>query len=77
MERVSVGLLGLGTVGTGVARLLIEQADRIVRRSGRHVEIKWAVVRDLERARACPLPPGRIVSDVRKVLDDPEFVGQW
>ena len=73
MERVSVGLLGLGTVGTGVARLLLEQADRIGRRSGRHVEIKWAVVRDRGRARACPLPTGRIVSDVRGVLDDPEI----
>ena len=72
MERVSVGLLGLGTVGTGVARLLHEQADRIARRSGRQVEIKWAAVRDPARVRECRLPAGRIVSDVGKVLDDPE-----
>jgi homoserine dehydrogenase len=72
MERVVVGLLGLGTVGTGVARILEEQSDRIARRSGAQIEIKWAVVRDLERLRACPLPVDRIVTDARKVLDDPE-----
>ena len=73
MERVAVGLLGLGTVGSGVARLLAEQGGRISRRSGRRVEVKWAAVRDLARARDCPLPTGRIVGDVRKVLDDPEI----
>ena len=73
MERASVGLLGLGTVGTGVASLLLEQADRIARRSGRRVVIKKAVVRDLAKARACALPADRIVSDVRQVLDDPEI----
>ncbi len=46
MERVAVGLLGLGTVGSGVARLLVDQADRIARRVGRTVEVKWAAVRD-------------------------------
>jgi homoserine dehydrogenase len=72
MERVVVGLLGLGTVGTGVARILKEQADRITRRSGTRIEVKWAVVRDPARPRSCPLPVDRIVTDVRKVLDDPE-----
>jgi homoserine dehydrogenase len=73
MERVAVGLLGLGTVGSGVARLLIEQGGRIARRSGRRAEVKWAVVRDADRPRTCPLPRQRIVGDVRKVLDDPEI----
>ena len=35
MEHVTIGLIGLGTVGTGVARLLTEHADRIARRAGR------------------------------------------
>ncbi len=72
MERVAVGLLGLGTVGSGVARLLAEQGARIERRSGRRVEIKWAAVRDLGRARDCPLPADRIVDDPRRVVDDPD-----
>ena len=73
MERVVVGLLGLGTVGTGVARLLVEQGDRIARRSGRAVEVKWVLVRDPNLSRAVPIPRQRIVDDVRKILDDPEI----
>ncbi len=73
MERVFVGLLGLGTVGSGVVRLLSEQKERIARRSGRRVEVKWAVVRDIGRSRDCTIPTHRVVSDVRRVLDDPEI----
>src|SRR5947209_2170750 len=73
MERVAVGLLGLGTVGSGVARLLIEQGDRIGRRSGRRAEVKWAVVRDPDRRRNCPLPRERIGGNVRQGLDYPEI----
>ena len=72
MERLAVGLLGLGTVGSGVARLLAEQADRVARRSGRRVEVKWAAVRDLGRVRDCPIHPDQIVDDPRVILGDPE-----
>jgi homoserine dehydrogenase len=72
MARVAVGLLGLGTVGTGVARLLHDGRDRIARRAGQPVEIKWALVRDPSRARTTPLPASAIVTDPRVMLDDPE-----
>src|SRR5262245_50712205 len=72
MERVAVGLLGLGTVGSGVARLLDQASDRIERRSGCRIELKWALVRDPSRPRDVPLPAPRIVTDPRRVLDDPE-----
>ncbi len=51
MEQVSVGLVGLGTVGAGAARILTEHADLIARRAGRRVRLKWAVVRDLRKPR--------------------------
>jgi len=72
MERVAVGLLGLGTVGTGVARLLIEEADRITRRCGRAIDLKWAVVRNLDKPRDVALGNTKVVTDVRRVLDDPD-----
>jgi homoserine dehydrogenase len=72
MASVTVGLLGLGTVGSGVARLLLEEGERIARRSGRRVEVKWALVRDPERSRPGPFPAERIITDVRRILDDPE-----
>ncbi len=73
MERVAVGMLGLGTVGSGVARLLVEHADRIARRAGRPVNLKCAAVRDPGRARGVELGSARVVGDARKVLDDPEI----
>ena len=72
MDRVAVGLLGLGTVGAGVARLLDAGGERIARQTGRHVEIKWAAVRDLERVRDCSIASDRIVTDPQVIFDDPE-----
>jgi homoserine dehydrogenase len=70
---VTVGLLGLGTVGSGVARILLEQAERIERRCGRRVEVKWALVRDPDRPRPGSFPSKRITTDARRILEDPEI----
>jgi homoserine dehydrogenase len=72
MERVCVGLLGLGTVGSGVVRLLHQAGERIAQRAGRPIVVKWALVRDPDRAR--PLPPTgmAVVTDPARILDDPE-----
>jgi homoserine dehydrogenase len=72
MERVGVGLLGLGTVGSGVARLLDEQGDRVAHRAGgRRFDLRWVLVRDLAKSRAIPSGT-KVVSDPRPILDDPE-----
>ncbi len=71
-EPIAVGLLGLGTVGGGVARLLLEEPDRIARRCGGPVELKWAAVRDLTRPRDTPLPASRITLDAMRVIHDPQ-----
>jgi len=72
MERVAIGLLGVGTVGGGVARLLVQEGERIARRAGRRIDLKWAVVRDVSKTREAPTGDARIVTDPRRVLDDPE-----
>lgn len=72
MEQVSVGMVGLGTVGAGVARLLTQHADRIARRAGRGIDLKWAVVRDLKKRRDADFEGVRVVDDVRRVIEDPE-----
>jgi homoserine dehydrogenase len=72
MQHVTIGLIGLGTVGTGVARLLTEHPDRIARRAGRPVRWKWAAVRDLRKKRDVSLEGVRVTSDVAQVIDDPE-----
>jgi homoserine dehydrogenase len=72
MKPVAVGLLGLGTVGTGVARMLKEQTRRISRRAGRPIYWKWALVRDLERARDVSLEDVQLTDDASLILDDPD-----
>jgi homoserine dehydrogenase len=70
MERVGVALLGLGTVGTGVARLLDEAGGRIAERAGRRLVLTWALVRDGQRQRAIPGSGTRVVTDIRPILED-------
>jgi homoserine dehydrogenase len=72
MEHVAVGLLGVGTVGSGVVRLLHEHGDRIARRAGRAIHLKWVLVRDPVKTRDAPLRETRVVTDPSRVLDDPE-----
>ncbi len=72
MEHVTIGLIGLGTVGTGVAKLLTEHGERLSRRAGRQVRWKWAAVRDPNKARGVRLDGVRVTTDVHRLLDDPE-----
>lgn len=73
MERIAVGMLGLGTVGSGVARLLLEESNRIRVRSGRRVELRSVLVREPEKERAVEVASDRITTDPRRVLDDPDI----
>ncbi len=70
MRPYHVALLGLGTVGTGVAKLLIEQADRIARRAGRPVRLKHVVVRDPARDRDVHIDSGVLHTDASRAIAD-------
>lgn len=73
MNSVKVGLLGLGTVGQGVAGILQRNAREISRRAGRAIEIKSALVRDLDKARALGYPSIALTTDGKAIIDDPEI----
>lgn len=70
MESLAIGLLGLGTVGSGVARILHDSSERITRRSGRHITLKTALVRDAEKDRGDFVHSSKIVTDPSLVLND-------
>jgi homoserine dehydrogenase len=53
MQAIKVGILGLGTVGGGTANVLQRNADEILRRTGRPIEVAMASVRDIQRERIC------------------------
>ena len=67
---VPVALLGYGTVGAAVHRLLTEQADEIERATGHRLRVVRARPRPVARTRLRP-GAGVLTTDVRDVLDDP------
>jgi homoserine dehydrogenase len=70
---VNVGLIGLGTVGTGVARLLTERRDLLARRLGTELVLKRAADLDPERRANAPLTPEYLSANAQDILDDPEI----
>jgi homoserine dehydrogenase len=70
---VPIGLLGYGTVGAAVNRLLTEQADDIERATGHRLRVVKALVRDLRKQRDYPPAPGVLTSAVADILDDPSI----
>ena len=54
MKPIQVGLLGIGTVGSGTFNVLRRNQEEIKRRAGRGIEIAMVADLDVERARASP-----------------------
>ena len=70
---VRVALLGYGTVGASVNRLLNEQADDIERATGHRLTVVKALVRDTGKEREYPAAAGVLTDDVSEILDDPSI----
>ena len=73
MKPIEVGLLGIGTVGSGVFTVLARNQEEIKRRAGRGIRIH--TVADLNTQRAQELVKGQaeVVDDARKVIQNPEI----
>jgi homoserine dehydrogenase len=72
MEPFGIALIGCGTVGSGVARLLLEHADRLTARAGRRLDLRHVVVRDTEKPRDVDIPRHLLTTDLRRVIEDPQ-----
>ena len=73
MKQINIGLLGCGTVGTGVAKLLIENKDLLTARVGADLNLKSVADIDIETDRGIQFPAGVLTTDAQKVLNDPEI----
>jgi homoserine dehydrogenase len=73
MADYGIALIGCGTVGSGVAKLLLEQPERLAARAGRTLALRRVVVRDLAKPRLIALPPNLVTTDLRAVLTDPDI----
>ncbi len=67
-SQIGITLLGLGVVGSGVARALLEKAESYSRRVGVPLVIRRALVRDATRDRGLPLDPALITADPEQAL---------
>lgn len=69
-----LGMAGFGTVGGGLARILDENREHIRLRTGREIRIGSVLVRDPQRKRPTPFPPGvKIRSNADELVNDPDI----
>src|SRR5580698_6055073 len=73
MESIKVGLLGLGTVGSGTFAVLRRNQEEIRRRAGRGIEITRIAVRNVARAQAIVGDAAQVGADPFALVDDPEL----
>jgi homoserine dehydrogenase len=70
-EPLGVVLVGCGTVGGGVAKILLEHTERLARRAGRPVVLRRVVVRDPSKPRPVAIPAGLLTTDLTAAITDP------
>ncbi|MBP7868756.1 MAG: homoserine dehydrogenase [Firmicutes bacterium] len=73
MDAVKIGLLGLGNVGSGVWKILNDNADEIARKVGARLEIARVLVHDPDKGRKVSVPRGLLTTDPGIVIDDPDI----
>ncbi len=69
-KKVKVGLVGFGTVGCGVAKLILEKADSIAEKTGIRLELGRVVDKDITSQRPVELPEGILTDSVEKLIND-------
>lgn len=72
-KGLKIGLLGLGTVGGGVYKLLAERAEAIARQINSELVIKKILVRDIAKVRKLDIPEELLTTDYSQIVNDPEI----
>lgn len=70
MKTIGIGILGLGTVGSAVYRLIKEKGDDYSKRFGLKPEVRKVLVRNLEKQRAVAIPQNLLTTKFNDVLND-------
>ncbi|MFV2029606.1 homoserine dehydrogenase [Neisseria sp. S1] len=73
MKPINIGILGLGTVGSGAVGVLRNNAAEISRRLGRDVNVLMVATRSEEKARAVCTPETKVTADPFDVIKHPEI----
>jgi homoserine dehydrogenase len=73
MKSIQVGLMGMGTVGSGTFNVLQRNQSEIKRRAGRGIEISMVADLDVAKAQAMAGANVKVVSDARQIIANPEI----
>lgn len=73
MEPFNIALIGCGTVGAGVVKLLVDEGDRLAARAGRPLVLKCIVVKNADKSRSPWVPHALLTTDLNQVLRDPSI----
>jgi homoserine dehydrogenase len=73
MDEISIGLLGLGTVGSGVVKIIENHQDKLIHQVGCPVKVKKILVKDINKDRAVQVEQTRLTTNPDEVLNDPEI----
>ncbi len=71
MKPIQVGILGIGTVGSGVFNVLQRNQQEIMRRAGRGIEVSMVSRRNLAEAQALVGDRAQVVADARAIVQNP------
>jgi homoserine dehydrogenase len=73
VKEISVGLLGLGTVGSGVVQIIEDHQEKLMYQVGCPIKVKKILVKSLNKERSINVNPTVLTTDVNDVLFDPEI----
>jgi homoserine dehydrogenase len=73
VKPVNVGILGLGTVGSGTVKVLQRNAQEITRRAGRGIVVTHAAARDIKKSRDCDLTKTTLTIEPNDVINNPDI----
>ena len=72
-KNINLGIVGFGTVGSGVVKVLQDSIKMFIEKAGLRPVIRKIVDIDVKRRRGVRVPAGLLSNDVRDILDDPEI----
>lgn len=73
METIRIGLMGLGTVGSGVVRILKDHQEDLIRQTGSSIVINKVLVQNVGKARDSDIAHELLTTDPLSIVDDPEI----
>ncbi len=72
-EKISIGIIGLGTVGTGTVRIILDNKDLLKERLGFEINLRRVADIDIKRDRGINVPKEILTTDVDALLNDPNI----